>query len=561
MTNLDQRIHETRFVVVDVESAGGASGEHRIIEVGMVVVERGAVVRTYSSLVNPHEEIPEFITTMTGISNAMVVNAPDEDDALAPVREELSHSNAVFVGHNVGFDWSCVSKSLARCGYVVPDIVRLCTCKLARCLYPETKRHDLATVAAHCHVDISSRHRALGDAEATAEVLLVMLAEKCSSDRSTLADLMQLQYMPRLNAEGSKKLLLFQPYLTDLPSEPGVYYFFSAKGKLLYVGKARNLASRVRSYFNDAPLHGRGVTKMIKYVKHIEWRTTGTELAALMLESREIKEKHPSYNVMSREYIAPWFITFSTDDYPTISVVNTVDETSELYYGPFRSQVVATRLCEMIRSVTRLRTCKGMLKPRGDYRPCFDYHIGKCDAPCAMHQTAQQYQEQVRQAKTMLGRVEDGAIEQFRTAMDAAAEALDFEHAALYRDGIREIERMLVHSDRMPLSLRDLNIVVAVASIHSSYTVEIFALRGGKLCLQTSVAKKDTLDHTAQRIRAAYDNEMFVNTFSRQDLEDLRIITSWMHQHKRPHTTFVVNGQSVASVQNQLHLAVLNATK
>lgn len=560
MINIQQHVADCRFVVVDVESSGGTTGEHKIIEVGMVVLERGKVVRTYSSLVNPNESIPAFITAMTGITDQMVANAPDEDEALEAVREELNHERAVFVGHNVGFDWGCVSKALVRCGYEVPDVVRLCTCKLARRLLPDIKRHDLATVAEHCNVSITDRHRALGDAEATAQILMALIsANDDANEPMTLATVMQLQYVPRAVAKIPVGSALAQ-LLEDLPNEPGVYYFYSARKKLLYVGKARNLAHRVRSYFSESPLHGRSVSKMVRYIKTVEWATTGSELAALLLESKEIKEKQPSYNVASREYIAPWFITFSADPFPRIEVVDEVENESAEYYGPFRSKLIATRLCDMVCRTTKLRTCNGVLKPSVSYRPCFDYHVGRCAAPCATMESHEDYTRRVEQARAYLGRMSNGALEDFREAMQMSADKYDYEQAALYRDGIREIERMLVHTDVMPLALHELNVIVVMAAIHSAFLAEVYGLRGGKLCLQLTIRTTANLKALAQRIRNRYDESNVSGRFSSQELDDLRIITSWIHQHKHVGGSFVVNGQSTQQLEEQLSRAIAHAT-
>ncbi|MGA0833164.1 MAG: PolC-type DNA polymerase III, partial [Candidatus Kapaibacteriota bacterium] len=132
MTNLDVSLGDVRFVVVDVESTGGTSGEHRLIEIAMIVLQDGMIVDRHASLVNPHESIPDFIQRMTGITEAMVEGAPEEAEAIAPVLAALDHPHAVFVAHNVGFDWGFVQRAIERQGRMVPPIARLCTVKLSR---------------------------------------------------------------------------------------------------------------------------------------------------------------------------------------------------------------------------------------------------------------------------------------------------------------------------------------------------------------------------------------------------------------------------------------------
>ncbi len=557
MINLDQPLDLTRFVVVDIESTGGTNGQHAIIEVGMVVLEGGLIVARYSSLVNPHDVIPEFISAMTGITNEMVADAPEEDEVIAAIADELNHPHAVFVAHNVGFDWSFISKAIHNSGRLVPELVRLCTCKLSRRLFTELKRHDLSSVAVHCGIDIVGRHRALGDAEATVEALKEMLRVAQSDHAAqTLGELVALQYAPRIRSRRETVAAeALVDYLTNVPEEPGVYYFYTAKKKLLYVGKALNLAKRVRSYFHDAPLHGRSVSKMVRYIKHIEWTPTGTELGALLLESQEIKEKQPSHNVMGKDYIAPWFITLSNDAFPRIDVADNVSDPSLDYYGPFRSQLIAIRVCEMIRAATGLRRCNGVLEPNSSFRPCFDYHVEKCPGPCAELESASAYRERVELARAYLGSGMQSVMHSLHARMEQAANDHAFELAALYRDGIREVERMHVYGASMPLSVRDLNVVIVVAPIWSQTSVDIFALRSGRLRMQATVGVESTLDSVAERLFTVYSQEVST-TLSMMELDQLRIITSWLHQHKERTSRFVVRDSSASAIATDLHHAI-----
>jgi len=259
VTNLDLPLSDVRFVVVDVESTGGTTGEHRLIEIAMVVMEGGEVVQTHESLVDPHEDIPPFIQRMTGITNAMVKGAPEEEEAVAPVIEALRDPRSVFVAHNVGFDWGFIRGAMLRSSGIVMETTQLCTCKLSRRLHTDLLKHDLASVAEYCDVNIAGRHRAMGDTEATATVLRQLVARAIEDHGAeTLGDLVALQYVPRTTSKrDTKKKSELAPYLEQLPDEPGVYYFLSSKRNVLYVGKAKSLAKRVRTYFHDAPLHGR----------------------------------------------------------------------------------------------------------------------------------------------------------------------------------------------------------------------------------------------------------------------------------------------------------------
>lgn len=554
MTDLSLPISQSRFVVVDVESAGGTFGYHRLIEVAMLVVEKSKIVQRFSSLVNPHEDIPEFISEMTGITNSMVRDAPDAVEALAPIEAALADSHAVFVAHNVGFDWGLIARALNEAHGAAPDVLQLCTCKLSRRLHPTLRKHGLDSVADYLGIPVVGRHRAFGDAEATAQCLLKMITTAQQDHRAeSLLDLASLQYAPKTTSKKSQQRKDdVRAYLQQIPQEPGVYRFYTQKKKLLYVGKARNLQRRVTSYFHDAPLHGKRINKMIRYVRHIDWTTTGSELGALLLENREIRMQQPPGNVASREFIAPWFITISVEDFPRLGVANQITDDSFEYYGPIRSKLIADRISTMLQRAYQLRSCEGVIVPSAKNKPCFDYHIGRCPAPCATLETQMEYRKRVERAKSAIGNAENGVIAEMRLEMDRAAEELQFERAALYRDGIREVERLFVHSARVPLAIHALNVVVCVVPEGVPDVVEVFALRFGKLKLQRAVSVRSQLAEVTSELHRIYTDTGHNPIFSELELDDLRIITSWLHRHRNQSTSFIYD----ASIPDQLAQAV-----
>lgn len=197
MAELQLPIDDIRFAVIDVESNGGITGDHRLIEIAMIVVQRNVTVHRYNSLADPNTRIPPFIEKMTGISEKMLKGAPKEGEALAPVFEELSNPNTVFVAHNAGFDWGFIKRGAERNRRTVPKTTQLCTVKLSRQLNPGLEKHNLGAVAEHMGIEIEDRHRAMGDAEATAIALKSMIeAARSEHSAAVLADLLVLQYVP-----------------------------------------------------------------------------------------------------------------------------------------------------------------------------------------------------------------------------------------------------------------------------------------------------------------------------------------------------------------------------
>ncbi|MCL4277741.1 MAG: UvrB/UvrC motif-containing protein [Ignavibacteria bacterium] len=554
MSELELPLDEVRFVVVDVESTGGMSGEHRLTEVAMVVVTGGRCTASFSSLVNPHQVLSPFIEKLTGITTQMVADAPEEYEALPALEDELWNPSAVFVAHNVEFDWGLIRKSFARNSMHLPDVQRLCTCKLSRRLNGTQGRHNLDAVTARYSVTIKNRHRALGDAMATAQVLLAMIRQaREEHGAQTLADLLSLQYAQRVPGKtASLTKLKLHEYLVNLPDEPGVYRFFSKRNRLLYVGKAKSLQKRVATYFYNTPLHGHSVSKMIRYIHHLTWTETGSELGALLLENREIKELRPAYNVAGRDYAAPYFIAISNEDFPRIDIASAIDGAGCEYYGPFKSRLVADRILNVLKRMYRLRSCDGPLVPNADFRPCFDYHIGRCPAPCAELESRSPYMERVEAARLSICAGRSGLLEVLHEKMYAASHDLDFETAAFYRDSIQELEKLNVGDDGKPRSVNALDSVVVVARGPADPLMEVFALYGGRLRLQEVVPVHGPHDTLHAHLRSIYMQSRPDDAFTLAELDELKIITGWMYRKRSNSVRFTYNPEKPSELSEQI---------
>jgi len=558
MLDIDLPLDDVRFVVADVETTGGSKGTHRMTELGFCVIEDGVIVKRFTSLINPRQPIPDFITLMTGITNAMVEGAPEEDEVIPRLLEELRVDGTVFAAHNVGFDWGFVSTAMMRSGEDVPDRERLCTCRLSRRISSGLQRHDLGSVADYYEVKIQARHRALGDAEATAEALVHMIARaKHEHEAQTLSDLLALQTSPRTKPKPIPKgHVEVMEQLKDLPDEPGVYYFYNTKKKIVYVGKAKSLKRRVQTYFQATPKNNRKVSRMMRFVRSLHWETTGTELGALLLESREIKRIQPSYNSASLDYASSAFLRFTTEDYPRLELINRIEDDNAEYYGPFRSQRMAERIQEMIVKQHGLRTCNGVLHPNTEMRPCFSYHIKLCAAPCACLQSKDDYRTSVNSAREYLSNVERGAMAKLADQMRHASENMDFERAAMLRDGIREIERVTLHAQDRPLAVSDTNVIIVVPTVDRYSTVEVFFLRSGRLALQRVVGTASRMDDLHDAVHDVFTPEPPSGPFSHRELDELRLITSWLYQRRERSATIIVNKLDVNDVCIQMEKVI-----
>jgi DNA polymerase-3 subunit epsilon len=272
------------FAIVDIETTGGYASGNSISEIAIAIHDGERMVDYFETLINPEVPIPRYIQALTGITNAMVSQAPLFEE-VAPKIYGLLHDK-VFVAHNVNFDYSFVRHQLGQFGYDL-DCKKLCTVRLGRKVLPGHQSYSLGKLCRCLDIEIEQRHRAGGDALATVKLFECIL--KNDHDGEIQAML-----------KGKSKEQFLPPHLpvekvAQLPTLPGVYYFHNQKGKIIYVGKAKDLKKRVNSHFsNNKP--GKQKQDFLREICNISFQVCGSELMAFILESIEIKRLWPLYN-------------------------------------------------------------------------------------------------------------------------------------------------------------------------------------------------------------------------------------------------------------------------
>lgn len=277
------------YAIVDIETTGGHASANGITEIAVYIHNGERVIKHFETLINPLQPIPKFITSLTGIDNAMVEDAPTFDE-VADVLFELLNEN-VFVAHNVNFDYSFVKHQLKQSGYDL-TAKKLCTVRLGRKIFPALPSYSLGNLCRSLKINIENRHRAGGDAKATAKLFEFMLANG--------GQLHIDQMLKRSSAEQWLPLNLDKAVIDKLPAKPGVYYFHNSKDKIIYVGKAINLKKRVSSHFtHNDPDQKR--QHFIRTIHKVSFKQCATELEAIVLESTEIKRLWPRYNKSQKQ--------------------------------------------------------------------------------------------------------------------------------------------------------------------------------------------------------------------------------------------------------------------
>ncbi len=548
------------MIVVDVETTGHDPVHNRVTEIACVVLRGGEIIEKFSSLVNPHQFIPPFIAEMTGISNAMVFNAPEPEEVFPKVRELFATTGAVFVAHNSQFDWKFVQETLKRCGLPQLTNPELCSCKLARRLLPKNTKKNVGSVAQYFNIEIKNRHRALGDAEATAQFLMEFLEQiEKEYEIETMEEVLQFQNSriaaTKVTATVQNRV---QPFLDALPDEPGVYKMLGADGDLLYIGKAKSLRDRVRSYFQAGAQLPPKIGKMVRFVYSITWVETGSELSALTLESKEIKLYKPPFNTASKKSRRYPFLRLDVQDtFPRLEWCNAIEPDGAEYFGPFRSGGMAREIAETIQKNFQLRLCREPLVPNENFRPCFYHQIKRCAAPCAMLQTHGEYHDEVAKVRRFLSGYSDGIIPHLEVEMMEAAENLDFETAIFLRNRIAELRRLFDRGKEVSTSVNSNNVILVIPASERDKTLEVFFIRRGRLHFQQTIGRKAALTKLEKQIHATYYAQSETPLeYSREEINEIQIITSWMYRHRDSGTFVYVESKPVSEVIEEFTRAV-----
>jgi len=272
------------FAIVDIETTGGYASGNSITEIAIAIHDGEQMIDYFETLINPETPVPRYIQALTGITNAMVSQAPLFDE-VAPKIFGMLHDK-IFVAHNVNFDYSFIKHQLGQYGYDL-DCKKLCTVRLGRKVLPGHQSYSLGNLCRSLNIEVENRHRAGGDTLATVKLFECILKNDVSSEVTQML-------------KGKSKEQFLPPHLSvdkvaRLPPLPGVYYFHNQKGKIVYVGKAKDLKKRVNSHFsNNKP--GKQKQDFLREIYNVSFQTCGSELMAFILESIEIKRLWPIYN-------------------------------------------------------------------------------------------------------------------------------------------------------------------------------------------------------------------------------------------------------------------------
>jgi DNA polymerase-3 subunit epsilon len=372
------------YAIVDIETTGGYAEKHRITEVAIYHHDGMRITDSFRTLINPERHIPYYISGLTGITAEMVYEAPSFKEVAEEIHKRLE--GKIFVAHNAQFDYSFLKKEFEDVG-ISWQSKKLCTVRLSRKIIPGLRSYSLGSLAESLGIQIIDRHRAGGDAEATARIFDQLLRRD------------QEQFILKtLKSNSGETILpsnLPREEFDHLPALAGVYYFHDAHGNVIYVGKAINIKKRIAGHFTgDAREWSR--SRIRNEIHHISYELTGNELIALILESQEIRRLWPKYNRAQKFRVEEWGI-FDYEDrngYRRFSV-NLVTRGSRPLKR-FNSKGNAwnflwekVRVFDLCPKLSGLQLAKGL---------CFEYQTGKCHGACMGTECSDAYNDRVARA-------------------------------------------------------------------------------------------------------------------------------------------------------------------
>jgi DNA polymerase-3 subunit epsilon len=529
---IDIPINKAKFCVLDFETTGKSAAQGKAIEIGLVKVKNLKIGDTFQSFLNPEQTIPYFITQLTTITNNDVEDAPLFSGIADDIIEFIGDS--ILVAHNMPFDYSFLKKEFADADIPLIDNPTLCTLKLARKVFPNLKSKSLSSLVKHLRLRHRNVHRALGDASVTAKLLIKLVTIlKEEHNIENLNDLLSFQTV----ASSGKPFRIMKKKLADgfasLPNNPGIYLFKNAKDRIIYIGKAKSLKTRVRNYFSSNA--DRRTKKIIRAASRLDHITTNSELTALLAEAELIKLEVPSHNHQLKKYSQTYFIKLNQNHaYPDISVTKEFDFDGNNYFGPYNNRETAAALKEILNRTFCLRECTD--KELAKKRKCYLQDIERCYGPC-IDEVKEKYNEEILKVVEFLGGQNQSAINRLLEKMKYFSQKQKYEEAAEIRDTVNLILEQLNKASILAEPINSTSVFIEVTERTQK---DYLLLLEGKVFVKDYILKEDNLFEAALEDYYAGTLHLFPG-MEDKDLEKIKITLSWLVKNRNKVKLYYLN--------------------
>jgi DNA polymerase-3 subunit epsilon len=525
MNVLDRPLRTTEFLVVDTETNGRGGDACELTEVGAVLVGGGELHDRWEALVGVRAPLSRSIQRFTGITQAMVDEAPAAQLVLGELADLLRER--VLVAHSAAFDRRVLAQAFARASLAWPDPPALCTVALARRLAPLARQRRLPALAASLGIEVEVSHRALADAETCARVLCALLPRLCANAATPRAAL-ELLRPPRRRASRAgatdggpdrrrgRRRSHPGPDCSALPDGPGVYIFRNAEGQALYVGKSVALRTRARAHFAPsappAPWRAQAAT--------VEHEQTASELGALLVEHRLIRRLCPPGNARAKHadpYV--WLRCRFDVAYPVLEVAGAPAPGHAVSVGPLRGRAGAVELMEQLNSLFGLRHCGRRLKLRE--HPSAYGQMGRCLSPCLNDLDPNLYRARLDAALGLFSGDGDGSelLAYVEARMRRAAEEQRYEQAAWLRRRLRRLEELCAGLGMLRCGAAGARLVLA-PSPEGHGVADALWLRDGRVAgFAACVSSAEEVEAVLRSVPRGGGSD---------DIAELRVVETWL---------------------------------
>jgi len=328
--------------------------------------------------------------------------------------------------------------------------------------------------------------------------------------------------------------------LKKLPAKPGVYLMHDEKDQIIYVGKAISLKNRVRQYFQTSRNKGVKIEQMVTHIKRFEYIVTDSELEALVLECNLIKEHRPKYNTMLMDDKGYPFIKVTTNEaYPRIMLAREIKKDKAKYFGPYTSAAAVKDTIDLIRKLYQIRSCnRNLPKDIGKERPCLNYHIKQCKAPCQEYISEEEYGKSIDEAIRFLNGHYDSILKDLEQKMQDASENMEFEKAIEYRELLNSVKQIAQKQKITDSSGEDRDIL-AVAKDSEDAVVQVFFIRGGRLIGRDHFFLRNASEDSKSKILESFIKQFYAGTpfipselMLQEEIEEREILEQWLSKKK-----------------------------
>jgi DNA polymerase-3 subunit epsilon len=363
------------YAIIDIETTGGNPFYDKITDICVIIHDGINTIETFSTLINPERNIPQNITFLTGISNQMVQNAPKFFEVAKKIIEITQ--GQIFVAHNVNFDYNFIVQEFKSLGYSFKR-EKLCTVKLSRKLIPNKKSYSLGNLCQEIGIEITHRHRAHGDALATAKLFELLCSIK---ENHQIFKNQELDNLYNTGILGNKASLL-----TKLPEQAGVYFFLDENQQIIYIGKSKNIRARAFAHLQTKT---KKALKIVDVLHDVDYVLTGSELIALLMETEQIQEHLPPFNNAGKQKMFSHELTYLENSSGVINFKIKPFQNSKNLLLAFNSSAKANEKLKELIDVYEL--CHKQNSDNIDHVPCLDFQMKKCKGICCGKENHENY--------------------------------------------------------------------------------------------------------------------------------------------------------------------------